>query len=85
MTVILAYVRTYVLTYVRTYVVMEGSLDTVMSASQQDMVLGIGQFSHELLVFTLLHGVVSIVHSATSHTSSIKMASTRFECMYVLV
>ena len=70
-------IRTCLRTYVL-YVVMEGSLDTVVSASQQNMVLGIGQFSHELLVFTLLHGVVSIVHSAKSHTSSIKISSTRF-------
>ena len=52
--------------YISAHVVLDGSVENILSSHQQPLVLGSGEFSDQLLLFTLLHGVVSITQRRSS-------------------
>lgn len=52
----------------------EAYLNKVISSPQPNFILGIGQYLDQLLVFTLLHGVICIAHSLTESTDSAEIS-----------
>ena len=57
------------------YIVVEGSLVQAFSPAQSNMILGVGQYSDQLLLFTTSQGVIAVAHTSNVQKETVESTS----------